>query len=1084
MKKQFPCFLHQQCIVARCLAGLLLPLILLSASAQEKFTGKVSGSNGVPLAGATISIKGGQTSVNAGEDGTFSISAKIGETLEISFVGYVNREVKLVEHVMLNILLTALAIDLDEVLVTGYTSQRVKEITGSVASVKTKDLLAVPAGQVEQMLQGRVAGMNVITSGEPGSNSIIRIHGIGNFGDMTPLYIIDGVQGNINNLNPNDIESLQVLKDAGAYAIYGVRGANGVIVITTRKGKVGKTRVRYDFYIGSTRPLESPEKLNPQEVADLIWQAKRNSGQLVNGNPSHPLYGNGEKPVLPDYFIADNGKGYFEGDPEVDPNLYNIDFSAGDIYQIVKANKTGTDWFHELYEPALKQEHSLSLSGANDKNKYLFSLGYLDQQGTALNNYFKRFTARVNTEFTPLPNIRIGENLQFAYRNTLGFITDQFARSELSQAIVTQPILPVYDINGGWAHLIPHDFDENLVARRTIGKDNQSYNWELFGNVYASLDFLKYFTIHTSFGGNLTNYYQTQFYYYSYDSLESGLPSNSFSESSGYRTSYTWTNTLKYTREISDRHAFNVLVGIEAINNVNRNLYGGSQGFITNDVNYRVLSNGDPNYRIVSSNAAESSLFSYIGQMDYGYREKYFIKGTLRRDGSSVFGPLNRYGWFPSISMAWRLTEENWFKDWTWLNEFKLRASWGKTGFYGNTDPANQYTLYGGSSADAYYDINGTDNSPVQGFRAVRLGAPQTGWQEDEVANIGFESVFWNGKLSVTADVYKKTARGLLLQTVLPDVLGGAIAPSTNVGEIQNTGFDLLIGSKHSISRSISMDISLMLTSYRNEIMKLGNVSYFVPTVDLYPPYYDLNLVRNEVGHPASSFFGYRIIGFFQDEADVGRSPKQDAAAKGRFKYADVNGRDSTGKLTGLPDGKISEDDRVHFGHPNPDFTMGLNIGFSVKQFDFTAFFYGSFGNEVINATRYVTDRSGGSSPATSRTALYDAWSPQHRDARAPIPETESNFSNWGTLHDYAMEDGSYFRSKSLILGYSFPTPWLKKIKLEKLRVYVQAVNLFTITSYTGLDPEIAGQPAAFGIDLGNYPNNQRQFIVGLNVNF
>ena len=936
------------------------------------------------------------------------------------------------------------------------------------------------------MLQGRAAGLTVITSGEPGGASIVKLHGNGNFGDVTPLYIIDGVQGNINNLNPNDIESLQVLKDAGAYAIYGVRGANGVIVITTRKGKSGKAKINYDFFIGTQRPLDKDlNLLNPQEVADLIWLSKRNSGRFVNGNPFHLLYGNGPSPVLPDYFIADEGKGYFAGDPAVDPSNYNIDFSKGKIKQIVESNKSGTDWFHELYKPALSQNHSLSISGANEKNRYLFSVGYLDQEGTAIYTHFKRFTARVNTEFAVNNNIRIGENLQISYRNTLGIDRHPFNYSELSQAIITQPIVPVYDIYGAWAHVDPKWLDENPVATRSIAKDNQSDSWETFGNAYAELDFLKYFTVRSSFGGNITNYYQTDFNFISYDSLTSGKPSNFLNESSGYRRSWTWTNTLKYSRICRDNHALNALIGTEAISNDNRDLFGSGQGFIVNDVNYRVLSNSDPRYQVTSSSAAESSLFSYIGQVDYGFKEKYFIKGTLRRDGSSVFGPQKRYGWFPSVSAAWRITEENWMKNTKWLNELKIRASWGLTGFYGNTDPANQYTLFGSSIANSYYDINGTGNSPVQGFRAVSLGAPQTGWQEDEVSNIGFESIFWNGRLIVNADFYKKKAKGLLFQAVLPDVLGGATPPNTNVGIVQNTGIDLLIGSKHNIAKDFDLDLTLTLTTYRNEILRLNNISFYTPSPYPVVPYSFFTFVRNEVGHPASSFYGYQIIGFFQDDADVAKSPRQDAAAPGRFKYADLNGRDPiTKELTGMPDGEITEDDRTHFGHANPDFTAGINIALNFKHFDFSTFFYGSFGNEVINATKYLTDQTNSFRPAVGRTALYDSWSPQHPNAKAPIPETALNFSNWGAMHNYAVENGSYLRNKTMILGYTFPGAWLKKIRIERLRMYIQAANLFTITSYSGLDPELAGQTAAYGIDYGNYPNNQKQFLIGLNVNF
>ena len=406
-----------------------LKKVLLTAedTVRKTITGKVTDVTGLPLEGADVILTGTNVSVVTNADGSFAIPAKKGALLNITFIGYKSRQIEIGDEVIVHVSLDQSIINLEEVIVTGYTTQKVKEITGSVAIVKPKDLTAVPAGQVEQMLQGRVAGLTVITSGMPGGGSNVRLHGIGNFGDVTPLYIIDGVQGDINNLNPDDIESLQVLKDAGAYAIYGVRGANGVIIITTRNGKNGKTKISYDFYIGTTRPLhKGPDLLNPQEMADLTWLALRNSGQVAaNGNPVDLYYGNGPTAVLPDYLIAGPYRGLFEGDPRVNPDLYNIDFTAGDLYQIIRSNKTGTDWFHEVFKPAISQNHSITVSGANDKNKYLFSLGYLDQQGTLLYTYLKRFTVRINTTFSVNDKIRMGENLQLSYRDNPRVATQQ-----------------------------------------------------------------------------------------------------------------------------------------------------------------------------------------------------------------------------------------------------------------------------------------------------------------------------------------------------------------------------------------------------------------------------------------------------------------------------------------------------------------------------------------------------------------------------------------------------------------------------------------------------------------------------------
>jgi TonB-linked SusC/RagA family outer membrane protein len=1053
---------------------LVVSFFSLTTIAQGRISGIVIDSDSIPIPKVTISIKGTNKATQTAEDGSFVINAQAGNTLIFSFIGYQTREVQ-INHQSgsLKITLSLTLSNLEEIVVTGYTSEKIKEITGSVAVVIPKDLRVIPAGQVEQMFQGRVAGLNVITSGAPGSASNVQLHGIGNFGDVTPLYIIDGVQGNINNLNPQDIESMQVLKDAGAYAIYGVRGSNGVIIITTRKGKIGKSKVSYDFYIGTTRPLKKRvEMLNPQEMADLTWIALKNSGDtLPNGNPNHLLFGNADRPVLPDYFIAGQNVGLFANDPLVHPALYNIDFRNGPVHQIVQANKKGTDWFHELFKPALSHNHSLAVSGGNEKNTYLVSFGYLNQQGTALNTYLKRYTARINTEFAVNKNIRIGENLQLSYRDNpqiaaqLGFIFN-----EILQSTLTNPILPVYDIKGGWAHLQGNGyFDENNVALRVIAKDDKSHSWEIAGNTFAEFDLLKYFTARTSFGGSFVNYYMYNYNFLSYEPLPNGLPNNSFKESSGYRRSWTWTNTLNFSKAFSVKHRINALIGIESINNYNRETGGSRSGFFTNYVNYRFLSNGNPTTQSNYSFAGASTLNSLLSQFNYGFNEKYFLKGTLRRDGSSVFAPQKRYGWFPSLSAAWIITEENFFKNTKWLTDLKLRASWGTTGFYGNTDPFNQYTLYGGSIGDAYYDINGTSNSSVQGFRVVRLGDPNTGWQKDIVSNIGFEGLLWNGRFSFTVDWYKKKAKGLLIPVSLPDVLGGSITPNINVGTIQNTGFDVLIASKGNWSDKWRWDAAVTVTTYKNRILKLTDIPYFIPGFVMLERF-----VRNEVGHPTSSFYGYKIIGIFKDDEEVSKAPLQNSAAPGRFRYLDNNN-----------DNVIDDRDRIHFGHANPKFTTGINIGIYCGNFDYSIFFYGSFGNDVINYARTRIDFfASGNNDAKSKALLYNSWTSQNMNATLPLVENRYNFSNQATENDYALEDGSYFRNKSMILGYTFPKFWLDKMGFERVRMYIQAVNLFTLTKYKGFDPELSGQNAAFGIDFANYPNNQKQYLFGMSIGF
>ncbi|HYV55686.1 MAG TPA: SusC/RagA family TonB-linked outer membrane protein, partial [Chitinophagaceae bacterium] len=599
--------------------------------------------------------------------------------------------------------------------------------------------------------------------------------------------------------------------------------------------------------------------------------------------------------------------------------------------------------------------------------------------------------------------------------------------------------------------------------------------WQAFGNAFAEVDFLKKFTFRTSFGGSFNEYYNLVFAYGSYEPPPPsayGIP-NSFNEESGYASSWTWTNTLNYSGTFLKDHHIKILAGTEAKNNYNRTLGGTRYGYFTSDPNYRFLNTGSLSGQNNYSSAGASYLHSFISQANYDYKEKYFVSGTLRRDGSSVFGPESRFGWFPSIGAAWRMTEEKFMMNSKWLTELKLRGSWGKTGFDGNTPTSNQYTLFGSGPGFSYYDINGISYGNIQtGFAQVTQGNAYTSWQKDIVTNIGLDAVLWSGKLGITADVYNKNSTGLLFRIILPGLLGAAQAPNVNIGDVKNTGFDLTLSSKGNFSKDWRWDVLITLSHYNNEIVKMNNRKFM-----------DDHQVRWEVGYPMGSFFGYKVIGYFKDDADVAKSPKQDAAAPGRFKYLDANG-----------DGKINDDDRIHFGDPNPKYTLGLNLGLTYKNFDFSTFFYACVGNDIYNSYKGSNNAYGA---VNTKTALYDSWTPQYpvytggnHDAKAPIQELDIyNFSTAGTWNSYPLEKGSYLRNKTMIIGYNFPVKWLQKTRIERLRVYVQAANLFTITKYSGLDPELnnrnLGGGSSFGVDVfGTYPNNQKQYLFGLNVGF
>jgi TonB-linked SusC/RagA family outer membrane protein len=735
-------------------------------------------------------------------------------------------------------------------------------------------------------------------------------------------------------------------------------------------------------------------------------------------------------------------------------------------------NQTGTDWFHELMKPVITQNHTLSVSGGSDKNHYLLSFGYLDQPATYLNTYLKRYTTRVNTEFAVMNSIRIGENLQLTYSQNPQVW-------DIDGALRTPAYLPVYDSMGnsssnGPAAILLESRNYSIpgpagnpVTEQQLSKDNKFNRWQVFGNAFAEVDFLKRFTFRTSFGGSFLEYYNLVFKYGSYEPPppSGNGTNNSFNEESGYVSSWTWTNTLNYSGTFLNDHHVRLLIGAEEKNNYNRTLSGSRFGYFTNDPNYRFLSTGSLAGQSNNSSAGASYLQSFISQANYDYKEKYFVSGTLRRDGSSVFGPDSRFGWFPAIAAAWRVTEEN-FVHSKWLTELKLRGSWGETGFDGNTPAGNQYTLFGSRPGFSNYDINGISYGNIQqGLGQVTWGNAHTGWQKDVVKNIGLDAILWNGKFGITADVYDKNSTGLLFQVVLPGVLGTASPPNENIGDVKNTGIDVTLSSKGNFSKDWSWDVLITVSHYKNEIVRMN-----------YRKFMDDHQVRWEVGYPMGSFFGYKVIGYFEDSGDVAKSPNQVDAAPGRFKYLDANG-----------DGQISAADRIHFGDPNPKYTAGLNLGLAYKNFDFSTFFYACVGNDVYDSYKGNNNAYG---YVPTKTAFYDSWTPQHHNAQAPIQELDyTNFSTAGTWNSYPIEKGSYLRNKTMILGFSFPGNWLQKIRIEKLRVYIQAVNLFTITKYPGLDPELnnrlLGGGSAFGVDVfGTYPNNQKQYLFGLNVGF
>lgn len=1034
-------------------------LLALMAHAQQVVTGKVtSADDQQPIPGANILLKGtANTGTATGADGTFSLNVPANTTLVISYIGYQTAEVAVGSQSTVSVALTPAATSLSEVVVTGYTSEKKKDIIGSVSVVDVKALKSIPAGSAVQALQGQAPGVNIINSGAPGSTSNIFIRGISSFGNTQPLVLVDGVQAELNDVSASDVESIQVLKDAGAAAIYGVRGSNGVLIVTTKKGKSGAPTIAYDAYYGTQDPLKGNvfNLLNSSDFARLTKIAYPTTGLFQNGLPDYTYRGPGA-----------TGVGN-EGDAAVNPAKYNFDATnPANNYLIQKVNKTGTDWFHELFKPAPITSHNLTASGGTDKSSYMVSLNYFNQQGTMLQTYLKRYSGRVNTQFKVKNNVRIGENAYFFYKQNPSF-DNLSSGNPIAWTYRAMPIIPVYDIKGNYGGTFDGPelgSSSNPVAVQNSTVNNKTNAWDVVGNVFAEVDFLKHFTARTSFGGSIDNQYATNFTFTPYNNSEGNTNPNSFAETSLYNSNTMWTNTLTYTN-LFGKHSVKAIAGSEAIRNYGRAVTASSSGYFSTDYDYLTLTNGTSNVTNTSS-AYENTLFSLFGRVDYSFDEKYLIGVTVRRDGSSRFGSARRYGTFPSVSAAWRVSSEAFMKNITWLNDLKLRASYGVLGSQNNVSPQNAFTLFGGAFYNAYYDISGSGKIS-QGFAQTNIGNPNTGWEQNVVTNVGFDATLFN-KLDLSVEYYQKSINGLLFTQTLPATAGGATAPTVNVGDIQNKGVDIGATYRGTVNNDLRFTAGANITTYNNNVVNIPSPGYFetANTQNLG------NVIRNQVGQPVSSFFGYKVIGLFNSDADVSSSPTQSGAAPGRFKYQDVNG-----------DGKIDASDRTFLGNPNPKFTYGLNLGVTYKRFDISTTLYGSQGNKIYNTVKSFTHFFSTYVGAKSND-LLNAWTPDNTNTNIPKIESTGSFSSSGVSNSFYVENGSFLKMRSLVIGYTFAPQLLRKVGLNRLRVYAQGANLFTITKYSGLDPEVSGLSSAFGVDYGNYPSNQKNYIFGLNLSF
>ncbi len=1040
--------------------GLLL-FSTVSFSQQKTINGKITDANNQPVNGATVLVKGTANGVTTNESGNFTITVpNTQSTLVVSYVGFENIEIP-ANRSEFNITFTDRTSALNEVIVTGYSSQAKKSITGSVSVVNTKELIANPGSNVESLLQGRAAGLTVGTSGVPGAGSNVRIHGYSTFGNNEPLYVVDGTRvTSISDLNPGDIESMQVLKDASAASIYGSAAAGGVIIITTKRGKSGAPKVTYEAYYGRQTFNKRLDLMNTKEYGDYLFLLQKNAGQLnAQGQFKHGQYagptGVSTEPIIPEYIYAGGGQpggktgGIPLGDSSADPSKYKLnlfDVNGPGTYQIVRANKEGTDWLGAILQEAPMHNHQVTVSGGSNTANYLFGLNYFNQDGIIHTTGYKRYSVRANTGFTIKEKIRVGEFLQVNYidRSGTNAFTNQSEGNPISFSYREQPIIPVFDIMGNYAGTRGSNLGNasNPYANLDKRKDAKDRKIGVIGSVFAEADFLRYLTFRTNFGmdyGNSSNYV---FLIPTYENAEGRGGNGQFNEGQSWNYLLTWYNTLNFKKTFRDVHEVKALLGTEVVQEQGRDISANTTNFFNFDRNFwQIGATLNPTPFGTSSEFIARKYSPIIAKVDYAYMDKYLFSASFRRDGSSeAFGPKNKYGNFPAFSVGWRLSEESFFREVKGINDLKLRFGYGVLG----NDNINSYGFLTSfvTNNDAVYPIDGSNTSITPGVRHLSIANPDVKWEETATTSLGVDATLFNNKMVISLDLYNRETTDLLFEKELdPSLYGGRIsAQPVNIGSMNNKGIDLALSYRGTARNDFRYDASMTFSMYKNRVGKLAD------------PFFEGDRQRIEsfnrsvTGKPISSFFGYQIDGFYDDDTELA-SQVQAGKFIGGWKYKDLSGPD------GKPDGIITIADRTFIGNPHPDFIMGLNLNFGYKNFDLSSFLYWKAGGQIANYTRYWTDFNtfqGG----RDRRVLYDSWTPENRNAK--LPQVNANDRSSGTVPaSYFIEPGGYLRLRNLTLGYNLPGSLLQRFGIDRLRFYVQAQNLFTITKYTGLDPEI-----------------------------
>ena len=985
-----------------CLIGMLLPMCMFAQ--QITVQGVVKDQTGETVIGASVMEKGTTNGTITGIDGDFSLNMSPNGTLVVSFVGYKTQEVQVKGQKQLQAVLSEDAEMLDEVVVIGYGTMKKSDLTGAVSSIGNKDIKDSPVSNLGQAIQGKISGVQIVDAGKPGDNVSIKIRGLGSINNCDPLVVIDGVPTDLglSSLNMADVERLDVLKDASATAIYGSRGANGVVMITTKRGTEGKGKLAVSANYSFQNATNVPSLLNAAQYAELSNDMMVNSGRNPNPEWANP---------------SELG--------------------------------AGTDWMDELLRTGVMQNYTVSYSGGNEKSHYYVSGGFLDQSGIVKSVNYRRFTFQSNSDAQVLKWLKFSNNITFSAD------TKKSGSYNIGDALKALPIYPVKNEDGSWSG--PDGNSEwygstrNPIGPTELNK-SQTDGYNFLANLTAELTFTKWLKFKSTFG------YDAKFWFIDNFTPKYNWKPTPTEETSRYKSdnksfTYLWDNYFLFDHTFAEKHRVGLMAGMSAQWNTNDYLNAQKNVFMFDNVHE--MDNGEEMYAI-GGNETEWALLSYMARVNYSYEDRYLLTATIRRDGSSRFGKKHRWGTFPSVSVAWRASQEKWFPKNDYINDLKVRAGYGVTGSQASVGNYSYLASYN-TSVYPFGISSGNQTALV----SSTLANPYIHWEEVAQTNIGFDASLFNSRVMFSFDAYLKETRDMLVKASIPITSGfeDTTTTYTNAGKVRNQGIEM---SLHTINLTgeLGWETNLTATYNKNKIKDLNSdVPYYINQIN---NSYVTMLAKD---YPINVFYGYVTDGIFQNQSEVNTHAVQPGAEPGDIRFRDLNN-----------DGVINDSDRTVIGNPNPSWLFSMNNSLSYKGFELSVFLQGIAGNKIYNANNI--DNTGMAAAYNQTTDVLKRW--QGEGTSNSMPRAVFGDPNQNTrVSDRFVENGSYLRLKNITLSYTFPKQWLQKAQIENARLSLSCENVATITGYSGFDPEVGIN----GIDQNRYPIS-RTFSLGLNFNF